>query len=839
MEEKKKGEFTVGKEVYNWSRFVRDPRGMEDFLSESVAVDSADYRFKQFEARFFPNADTADLAEMDDVVLGRYSPLYTGLHETCDDCPQGPCDFQEGDGKCGLAMEAFQAKLNLKTACRGSLSQMMDSREVLNHAIKVYGRDKEVHQGGERCYMGDWANCIGLYTGIWANNLDRLDMAMTYAEAQLTKLFQAGFQGNGTVKEFEAMTFQVGYAQGIAQDVAELVKISCFDFIAAPGQPADIMNVWPPVTVLGGLGNVDTDKPVIAVMGDSFLPAWSAVQYLKEKELTEQIEVCGIGSAGHDVTRFYDRCRIVAPMMRAAKAIRSGVADVVIASNACVPFDVAGEAKRVETRVIWTGHQGTGGLPDRTDDPAEEIVADLVEGAQGAWIRDAEKAGTVAVEAAQKIKRKGDYLLSEEAVKKEAARCLDDCDLCFSVCPNNLPFSRAVRAAQQEGIIALAEVEKGCYLCGRCEEACPADIPLCDLIVAAQAKRAPEEKFPIRPGRGAIPVSELLQDTFAILYGNQPGAYLLHGCGDAPADELAWIAFRLADRNCLLTLAGCVAGEVASYFNEKTGKYLYEDFGAEFNARNIINCGGCSAISHFLDNTLKAAKCSSGITHYANWLETADFDFDRISTVAIIWGAKPERMQAVAAAHIRHGIPCIVGPTSGFEWNRYLMGNRYDRDAWWIYDGQDAHIRELEPSPRSMIIPVETKEEVVTIGINMMMKLQDIRDSRLSRHNLYLDFHDEFFGGLPDDWHLFVRSDMELPLKKKAKLLKELRDTHGWETKGLRIVKARDRDGNLRPQKEIITYYGIEQGRYSTHLPRYLISQEIRDKTRQVQGDVK
>jgi acetyl-CoA decarbonylase/synthase complex subunit alpha len=402
----------------------------------------------------------------------------------------------------------------------------MDSREILNYAIKRFGRDKEAHQGGERCYIGDWANSIGLYTGIWANTLGRVEVALSYAEAQLTKLFLASYQGNGSVEEFETMTFHTGYAQAVAQDAAELVKTSCFDFIAAPGQPAEIMNNWPPPTVQGGFGSVEPGKPVIAVMGDSFLPAWSAVDYLKENGLTEQIEVCGIGSAGDDVARFYDRCRIVSPMMRAAKAIRSGIADVIIASNACVPIDVVAEAKRVESRVIWTGHQGTGGLPDRTDDPIDEIVNDLVEGANGAWIRNIEKAGEVAVKVVQKVKRKGDYLLSEEAVKKEAGKCLEGCDLCFSACPNNLLLSRAVRAAQQEGIMALAEVEKGCYLCGKCEEVCPANIPLCDLMVAAQGRRAPEEKFVMRPGRGAIPVSELLQDTFSILYGNQPGAFM-------------------------------------------------------------------------------------------------------------------------------------------------------------------------------------------------------------------------------------------------------------------------------------------------------------------------
>jgi CO dehydrogenase/acetyl-CoA synthase alpha subunit len=77
---------------------------------------------------------------------------------------------------------------------------------------------------------------------------------------------------------------------------------------------------------------VEAGKPVMAFVGDDFLPAWCAINYLKKNELTEKIEVCGMGAAGDDVVRFYDRGRIVAPMVRSTKAVRNGVFDVLVVS---------------------------------------------------------------------------------------------------------------------------------------------------------------------------------------------------------------------------------------------------------------------------------------------------------------------------------------------------------------------------------------------------------------------------------------------------------------------------------------------------------------------------
>ena len=78
------------------------------------------------------------------------------------------------------------------------------------------------------------------------------------------------------------------------------------------------------------------------------------------------------GPCGDDIVRFYDRGRIVGPAVRAPKAIRNGVFDVVVISPGCVPQDLLSEAERAGSKAIWIGHNGAGNLADSTDEPVEQ-----------------------------------------------------------------------------------------------------------------------------------------------------------------------------------------------------------------------------------------------------------------------------------------------------------------------------------------------------------------------------------------------------------------------------------------------------------------------------------
>ncbi|MDY6835873.1 MAG: hypothetical protein SVY53_13850 [Chloroflexota bacterium] len=115
----------VGTTEVDLTLICRDPRGVEENLSWIVENDFQEQRYSQFDIRMFPFADAADIDDWDKELLRRYLPLYTNAQDS----------------------EAKAASLSLRRSCAGCLSQMVASREMLDYAIKVYGRDKPISWG--------------------------------------------------------------------------------------------------------------------------------------------------------------------------------------------------------------------------------------------------------------------------------------------------------------------------------------------------------------------------------------------------------------------------------------------------------------------------------------------------------------------------------------------------------------------------------------------------------------------------------------------------------------------------------------------------------------------
>ncbi|MEW6033998.1 MAG: 4Fe-4S dicluster domain-containing protein, partial [Chloroflexota bacterium] len=583
---------------------------------------------------------------------------------------------------------------------------------------------------------------------------------------------------------------------------------------------------WPPVSVLGGLGNVEAGKPVLTFMGDNFLTSWYAIRHLQEKGLADKVEVCGIGSVAHDIIRFYDRCRVLSPMVPGRKMVRYGISDILVASTACVNWDFLPDARLAGTKVIWTSKERNLGLPDRTDDPVDRIVNDIAEGAPGAWVRDVEKAAEVAVGLLPKVKRDGRKLLSEDDAKRQSKKCKANCDLCLNACPNGLLVGPAVRKVKDEGLKALSKVEDGCYLCGACEQVCPEKIPLLDLIVANLGLKAPQDKLKMRAGRGTVPRVETTGWAFGSMWGNCPGIFHILGCGDARSRaDLGWLAYEMVWRNAIVFVGGCGAGEVGRYFNEKKQQYVFEEFGAEGQARNMMNCGACSACVHIADQAIKWPRSGAGISFYANYAESADCHYNLLAPTLIVWGALPDRMYAIVAAWVRAGMAAVVGPNSAFSYKRHMLRSKWQWEDWWTLSQFGGRRMVVEPAPFAMILPVETKEEAITMALPAMMRPADIRDNRQIRLDTYVEYYEKFFGEFPDDWHLFVRSDWELPMRYKSRLLRVLRENRGWDIDRLRVKRARHPDGRLLDMGAFGKEYGA-MAMPVTRLPRLVARTE-------------
>lgn len=809
----------VGPHEVDLREVVRDPRGIEDIVTEILEHDFVESRYAQFGAWLSILPDAADIGDWDRTLLERYSPLYTLSQEVCSDCDLGPCDLDKAQGKCGLTVDAFHGRLSLRKACRGCISQMIATRRLLDQALKIWGESQPVSMG-EVLTMSDACPPVGTLSGIYVKNLKDLNRALSYGEAQLAKLISASYSGTGTMADFESMVMHAGSVLLMAMGVSEMIKVACFGFASAANQKLDELENFPPANVAGGWASIEKDKPVIAFVGDDFLPAWYAIEHLKQSDALNKVELCGIGPAGDDVVRFYGKGRIVAPMVKAGKAIRNGVFDVIVASDGCIPLDLASEAARVGSRFIWVGSHGVGNLTDVTDQPVDRIVSGLVNGQKAVWLRDVEKAGEVAAKAVRKVDIIKSHFLSDHSAIEQARKCKNNCDICSIECPNSLPVSKAVRQLRDGNWDGFSEVEKGCYFCGKCEAACPAGVGLRDIIVATERKQADKDKFIMRAGRGPLPLTEILQSAFSMVWGNAPGIVVIVGCGDAPRDEIGWLAYELTRRNCIVFVAGCAGAEIAHNYNEKKGKYIFEQYLASVEPRSLVNCGGCTAIS-LANNMYMYSRAAGGIPLYGGIPEVGEGSLYTTFSL-IIWGALPDRMYAAAAAYARLGIRVVVGPASGWTWGRYLPGNRYDRSKWWAYHGESGSKRETEPVPEHLIVPVEKKEEALTMSARTFFSTSEMREGRAARLDLLIELYRIFYGQLPEDWHLLIRSHLDIPTRHRIKLIKALRDEHGWEGEALKLTKARNRDGKLLTLSEFNTSYGMELGRYHCRLARLL-----------------
>jgi acetyl-CoA decarbonylase/synthase complex subunit alpha len=170
-------------------------------------------------------------------------------------------------------------------------------------------------------------------------------------------------------------------------------------------------------------------------------------------------------------------------------------------------------------------------------------------------------------------------------------------------------------------------------------------------------------------------------------------------------------------------------------------------------------------------------------------------------------------MQAIVAAWARAGSPVVIGPNSAFGWKRYLLGNKWDWEKWCSYlmmaatEGREKKLH--EPAPKHMIVPVETKEEAVTTLLFLWNKGTSAFDGRQRSLETCIEEHLKAFDEYPDEWYLFVRSDLDLPQRDKMTMLKKLREEHGWEIDRVRIKKQTLPDGRLVSREEFADQYGI------------------------------
>jgi acetyl-CoA decarbonylase/synthase complex subunit alpha len=362
----------------------------------------------------FPSVGT--FRDWDRKLLERYKPFYMPFCDLCCLCTFGKCDLT-GDkkGACGITMAAQQSRIVLLACCIGASTHCAHARHMLDHLIEKYGRD---HRLDIAVNTNVEAPNTRLVCGIRPKTLRDLEDALDYVETQLVQLTAAAHTGQeGDNIDFESKAFHAGMLDHVAMEVADVCQISTLGF---PKGVADA-----PMTEIG-FGAIDTSKAVVMCIGHNVLPSVDIIDYLMENKLFGEVEVGGLCCTAHDNSRYDKRAKIMGPISWQLRYIRSGIPDVVVVDEQCLRTDIVEEAQKIGAPVIATSEKSMLGLPNRTHDPADQIVSDLVEGrTPGVLIIEPDKVGEVVVKTALKMKPKRQEFkaLSKERLVELAGTC--------------------------------------------------------------------------------------------------------------------------------------------------------------------------------------------------------------------------------------------------------------------------------------------------------------------------------------------------------------------------------------------------------------------------------
>ncbi|NYT00298.1 MAG: CO dehydrogenase/acetyl-CoA synthase complex subunit epsilon [Methanocellales archaeon] len=724
-----------------------------------------------------PMPDISTFREWDRILLNRYKPFYLPFCDLCCLCTMGKCDLSKGKrGACGLDMAAQQSRIVLLACAIGAATHAGHGRHMVEELVSKLGKDHSLDLGSSILIEAPHSRLI---TGIKPKTLGDLEDILDYVETEISQLLSCCHTGQeGDNLDFESKAFHAGMIDHLALEVSDLAQISALNFPKAdPESPlVDI-----------GIGSIDTCKPVILVIGHNVPPAAAIFDYMEDSGLEDSIELTGICCTAHDLTRYTKKAKIAGPLSHQLRFVRSGIADVIVVDEQCIRADILDEAKKVNAPLISTNYKNFQGLPNRTDDPIDEIVSDLVEGrSPGVAILDSDKAGEVATRVAMGVfpKRKKLGITPEESEIIDYASKCTKCLSCQRVCPNYVPLPEAMEAASKGNLQPLSDLYESCIGCGRCEAegVCPNDLKLHSIIIGASRLRMKDEKFKIRAGRGAIQDTEIRAVGASIVMGEIPGVIGIVGCSNYPGSwkDNVFIIEEFLKRRFIVTTSGCAAMNLGMYKNEE-GLSLYEAYPSGFEAGSLVNCGSCVSNAHISGAAIKIASIFARRKLNSNYEEIADYIYNRVGAVGISWGAMSQKAAAIASGFWRLGIPVIVGP-HGSKYRRALLGRKDKEEDWYTIDARTGKRVYTGPAPEHLFIAVETKEEAMTLIPKLSMRPNDMTKGRSIKLNHYIDLHKRFYGTMPDDIQLFVRTMSDIPITMKDEILEILKEKNWKES---------------------------------------------------------
>lgn len=715
-----------------------------------------------------PMPELPDLRNWDMRLLKTYKPWYAPFCDLCCFCTFGKCDLtQDRRGACGIDIGTQQARMILLACCMGLSAHGAHARHIIDHLIEKYGEDYKIDLGS---MVAVEAPIIRNVLGLKPETLGDLRTAIEYVERGLIHLVSATHTGQeGSNLDYESKALHAGMLDFVAMESADIAQIVGFNY---PTSVADT-----PLVDLGW-GSIDRNKPMILVVGHNPATSTAIIDYLRKMDLYDKVEVGGICCTALETTRYSDRAKVIGPLSRQLFFVRTGIADVIVTDEQCIRTDLPIEARSTGSAFIATSDKACYGLEEASEKPTDEIVNEMVTDGKQFLILDHEKAGEVAVKVALKLAPQRKKELVEEKEAQELAKNCRECGICERVCPNLFSIGRGLEEAAEGKFEKLKELFNKCIGCGKCEQECPRNVPIFKIMQLAASK----DTYKIRAGRGPIMDVEIRKVGAPIVLGTIPGIVAFVGCSNYPdIEDVVEMVEEFAKRRYIVVLSGCAA-MVAAMKKDSEGKTIYEKYPPDFDAGGVVNVGSCVANAHIVGAAIKVANIFATLPTRANYEVIADYILNRVGACGVAWGAYSQKAASIGTGCNRWGIPVILGPHSSKYRRLYL--SRKEEDDWTVMDGRKRElVNTEEPSPEHLVIVIESKERAMVTIPKLCIRKNDTPQGRGIKLNHYISLYKKYMGGgLPEDLHLYVRSERDLPIVYKKEAMAYLKEI-GWKPK--------------------------------------------------------
>ncbi|MQY56410.1 MAG: CO dehydrogenase/acetyl-CoA synthase complex subunit epsilon [Dehalococcoidia bacterium] len=715
-----------------------------------------------------PMPEIPDLRSWDMRLLKTYKPWYAPFCDLCCLCTYGKCDLTENRrGACGLDIATQQARIILLACLMGCSAHAGHAGHILEFLIERHGPDKKIDMG---TFIELEAPNIRTVTGLKPETLGDLKAVIEYVYKEITHLLDSTHMGQeGSYLDYESKALHASMLDHVGMEVADIAQIVGFNYPTSVAETPMIEMGW---------GAVDKSKPVILLVGHNPATSCTLIDYLRDNDLYDKVEVCGICCTALETTRYSDRAKIVGPLSRQLFFVRTGIADVILTDEQCIRTDIPIEASKAGSALIATLDKAMYGLEDATDWDTEEIVKQMVEDKKHFAILDPEKAAEVAAKVAIKIapQKRKEWITEEEAT--ELAKKCTNCDMCERVCPNLFSIGDGITEVAKGNFDLIKEQFNLCIGCGKCEEECPKQVPIFKIMQVAASK----ETWKIRAGRGPIMDTEIRNVGAPLTLGTIPGVIAFVGCSNYPdIEDVADMVDEFARRKYIIVLSGCAA-MVAGMKKDADGKTVYEKYSPDFDAGGVVNVGSCVANSHISGAGIKIANIFASLPLRANYEVIADYILNRVGACGVAWGAMSQKAASIGTGCNRLGIPVILGPHSSKYRRLYL--SRKEEDDWRVMDARKREIVDTgEPSPEHLAYVCETKEKAMVTIPKLCIRKNDTPQGRSIKLNHYISLYKKYMGGgLPEDLHLFVRRSADIPLVYKKEVMAHLKEID-WQPK--------------------------------------------------------